>query len=86
MENITKYIKCDATEIEKTNDDISKVVKKFITQIIYFDRKITNISSRYELYHDNILFNMCLRSITENKYIMEIIIFRKKIMSLIDIE
>lgn len=85
-ELIKKYIKYDATEIEKTNDDISKVVKKFITQIIHFDRKITNISSRYELYHDNILFNMCLGSITENKYIMEIIIFGKTIMSLIDIE
>lgn len=84
-ELIKKYIKYDINEIEKTNSDISKVIEKFITCITHFDRKITKISSRYELYHDNILFNMCLGSITENKYVVEIIIFGKTIMSLINI-
>lgn len=85
-ELIKKYMSYDEKEIEKTNDNISKVIKKFITQIIFFNTNIKQMTSRYELYHDNILFNMCLGSINENIYMIEIIIFGKTITSIINIE
>lgn len=85
-ELIKKYIKCDEKELEQTNTEISEEIEKFITKIIVFDKKIKKISSRYEFHHDNILFNMCLGSIHDNIYIMEFIIFGKKIISIIDFE
>ena len=84
-ELLKKYIIYDEKEVEQTNIELSNIIEKFLSKIL-FNGKINKISSRYELYYNNILFDMCLRSIYDKIYIMEFIIFGKTILSIITTE